>query len=111
MLGSSISPPACAQRFPGLMASRMPGQDAAGCGEAQRSWPIGGAAYGIPWKSRASAVRVPRTAPASVGTTVLAVGVPRLFVAAPADPPETAAAELARIAAVSSAPSRRERPD
>ncbi|GAA4229976.1 hypothetical protein GCM10022254_23650 [Actinomadura meridiana] len=70
MLASSINPSACAHRLPGSVASLIPDHDAARWGDAQRSDPVGGAAYGIPWNSRAFAVSVPRTAPASVETTV-----------------------------------------
>ena len=36
------------RRGPGRVASRSPGQPAAGCGACQRSTPTGGAAYGMP---------------------------------------------------------------
>src|ERR1700749_2954066 len=59
------------QREPKLVASRTPCHLAAGCGGFQRRGPTGGAANGIPRKSRAwpSALILPWTLPLSVLTT------------------------------------------
>ena len=61
--------PPCMHRAPNCSAFRTPSQCAAGCGGFQRSSPTGGAAYGIPLKTRTSAVvapAAPETKPASV---------------------------------------------
>src|SRR5216683_2750157 len=61
--------PVCAHTLVGLVASLTPRQRAAGRGGRHLSAPVGGAAYGMPMNSRASAVSMPRTAPVSVRTT------------------------------------------
>src|SRR6266571_5395350 len=61
--------PVCAHTLPKVVVSLMPVHGAAGRGGRQRSAPTGGAAYGMPRNSRASAVKKPCTAPLSVRTT------------------------------------------
>src|SRR5882757_11401059 len=65
------------------VASRTPGQLAAGCGGRHRSAPTGGAAYGMPRNSSAAPLARPRTAPLAVPTTgplaLAAAGPPRVL--------------------------------
>src|SRR5712692_10111610 len=69
----------CGQCGANWVASRMPGQLAAGCGGRQRSAPTGGAAYGMPRNSSTAPFARPRTAPLAVptdGPLALAAGCP-----------------------------------
>src|SRR5215213_3750100 len=66
---SAPLPPRTGQLLPYRVASRTPGQAAAGWGGAQRRVPTGGAAYGMPKKLSMPPPVVPRTAPRSVVTT------------------------------------------
>ena len=59
----------CGQCGPNCVASRTPGQLAAGWGGCHRSAPTGGAAYGMPRNSSTDPLDVPRTAPLAVPTT------------------------------------------
>ena len=61
---------ACMQRAPNSVAFRTPSHDAGGCGAFQRSSPTGGAANGMPLKTRTSdeATAAPSTAPDFVVT-------------------------------------------
>src|SRR5205823_8828538 len=68
--------PTCAQTSPGLVASLMPRQRAAGRGGGHLSGPTGGAAYGMPRNSLAPPACVPWTNPLSVRTTSGADRVP-----------------------------------
>src|SRR6185295_14288802 len=62
--------PPCVHRGPYSPAGRVPDQCATGCGARQRLLPVGGAANGIPLKTRISGLvpTVPATRPASVLT-------------------------------------------
>src|SRR5436190_23125303 len=91
--------PPCVQRAPYSMAGRMPDQWATGCGARQRLPPVGGAAYGMPLKTRISGLvpAVPATTPASSlmgsgkaacemaagGTTASTAAHSRLFMVSP----------------------------
>ena len=70
VLGGPSSDASCGQGLPNAVAFRVPCQAACGRGGRQRSAPTGGAAYGIPRKLRIPAATFPRTAPATVTTTV-----------------------------------------
>src|ERR1700759_2356130 len=63
----------CGQCGANLVASRTPGQLAAGCGGCPRSAPSGGAAYGRPRNSSTAPLARPRTAPPAVRATGPAV--------------------------------------
>src|ERR1700722_2445366 len=64
----------CGQWGANWVASRTPGQLAAGWGGCHRSAPTGGAAYGMPRNSSAAPLARPRTAPLAVLTTGAAAG-------------------------------------
>src|SRR5580692_1974303 len=69
MLASPKGDADCGQCGPNAVASRTPGQRAAGCGGCHRSAPTGGAAYGRPRNSSAAPLAVPRTKPLAVTAT------------------------------------------
>src|SRR6185312_3241340 len=60
----------CIGRSPKAVASRTPAHGLTGCGSLHRSSPTGGAAYGIPLKTRTPLLsRAPRTTPLAVLTS------------------------------------------
>src|SRR5579863_365687 len=62
-------PATCGQCGANCVASRTPGQPAAGCGGCQRNAPTGGAAYGMPRNSSTAPLAKPRTGPLAVPAT------------------------------------------
>src|SRR5215470_9289156 len=93
----------CGQCGANEVAGRIPDQCAAGCGGAQRSAPVGGAAYGMPRNSSAAPAALPRTGPVPVTAT----GPPLAVCAATSVPVATPPLDAAAVEHAASAPAAR----
>src|SRR5215475_5910214 len=60
----------CVQMWPNWVALSVAVHDAAGCGGAQRRFPTGGVAYGMPSHSLTPFTTMPQTGPFAVITVV-----------------------------------------
>src|SRR3954452_13378348 len=69
----SMAPWFCGAMGPKRVASRTPLHGCTGCGGRKRRSPTGGAAYGMPRKSRIPTWTHPVTAPVVVSTVVIAL--------------------------------------